>query len=158
MEDLTAGKKIPVRITSLKTGEIKRLYYIAPTPTQVIAFRQAMMKQKKGKYKLDHATPTMRFGKEVLAGFDLFNLKENGNGELVPIEGDYAYGVGGVPMSSEPDSPHYRSDWKEILYNGAPLTVEVIGNVAFGGVKADDVPEAEDDDDGGEEPVPLEKN
>jgi len=157
MEDLTAGKKIPVRISSMKTGEIKRLYYIAPTPTQVIAFRQAMLRMKKGKYTMDTATPTMRFGKEVLAGFDLFNLKEDAEGNLIPIDGDYAYGVGGVPMSSDPDSPHYRADWKDVLYNGAPLTVEVIGNVAFGGIKADDVPEAEDDD-GGEEAVPLGKN
>ncbi len=137
MLDFTEGARFPVVVHHERTGETKRLYYTEPTPSQVIAHRQAMNRRKGGKLILDTATPALKFGKEVLSGFDDCNLRKNDDGTYSPIDGDFAFGLGGKPISSDPGSPNFCAEWKEVIYRLWPVVVETIGNLAFGGTRVD---------------------
>jgi len=138
-------ERVAVLITHENSGEMKRFYFMEPSSSQVVAHRQMM--HKKGV-----AAAALHFGKNVLCGFDMYNLRMNGNNEPEPIDGDYAFGKSGKPISSEQESEYFAEDWKDVILKVWPVAVESIGYRAFGGTRIESKEETSE-----EEPaLPLE--
>jgi len=140
MLDLKKTDRNRLVIFEESVGERKGVYYATPTASQVVRYNRESMKKKGNKVSFDPGEAYMvalRFGSEILTGFDEMNLRENGGGTYVPIDGDYAYGFDGKPISSDPASPNYREDWKELLKDTAHSHVALVARVAFGGARTE---------------------
>lgn len=95
------------------------IYYRTILSSDVIEFRSKSF-QLIGKNQNEEATKKqMRFqfdfGAEFITGFK---------------EGDLSYD--GKLISSDPNSPNYKSDWKELLKETATFVVERFVDMAFG--------------------------
>lgn len=157
MLDLKRSDRNRLVIFEESVGERKGVYYTTPTASQVVRYNRETIRRKNGKMAFDPGEAYMvsvRFGMEVCTGFDELNLDDAYN----PIPGDFAYGFDGKPISSDPGSPNYREDWKELLKETAHGTFALISRVAFGGTRTE---KGEDDltfDTEAEEVPPLAKN
>jgi hypothetical protein len=116
------------------------LHYATPTATQVKVYRQQSITRKNGKVIFNNFDPALRFGLEILTGFE---------------EG--AFGYDGQPISSDPASPNYRPDWKDLLKDTASDVVTLFAQSVFDGLRAGKADEDLTFGEGevAEEPVPL---
>ncbi len=73
------------------------LYRRTPTTKERIDYQAATIQSKKNRLAIDHAA-RLKYGLALLTGIR---------------EGDL--GFEGKALSSDPKSPHYRQDWKDIL-------------------------------------------
>jgi hypothetical protein len=119
-------------------GEVV-LYYRTPTPRERAGFLAMTILRKGKKVKLNAYAAREEYGLEILTGFR---------------EGDY--GVPGAsgepePVSSDPASPHYRTDWKALIRDLAGDHIQTLAYVVFEGARAsvDMEMDGEDDGDGG---------
>jgi hypothetical protein len=74
--------------------------------------------RKNGKVKFQHSEARMHFGTEIMTGFR---------------DGDFEIAVNGgfKPISSDPNSPNYQSDWKERIKDVAPDIIELLALRVF---------------------------
>src|SRR5512146_2566834 len=119
MRDLKKSDRNRVVLEDASSGTRIGIYYSTPTATQVKAYRQQSIRRKGNKVVLDSFDPALKFGLEIITGFD-----------------ERAFGYDGSPISSDPASPAYRSDWKELLKETAADIVTMVAHLAFDGVKA----------------------
>jgi hypothetical protein len=94
------------------------MFYSTPSASQIKAYRQQSIRRKGNKVVMDTFDPAMRFGLDIITGFE-----------------DGAFGYDGKPISSDTESPNYRSDWKDLLKEVAADIVTMVAAVAFDGVK-----------------------
>jgi hypothetical protein len=120
MRDLKKSERNRVVLDDTVSGTKIGIYYATPTAPQVKAYRQQSIRRKGNKVVLDSFDPALKYGLEIITGFD---------------EG--CFGYDGAPISSDPASPAYREDWKELLKETAADIVTMVAHIAFDGVKAE---------------------
>ncbi len=65
-----------------------------------------------------------QYGKKVLSGFFFPIYDDNGKEtDRRPISEDLT--AGGKPIASDPNSSHYREDWKELIAKGKPDWLDI---------------------------------
>ena len=122
-----------------QNGNSAGLYYREPTPEERISYSNGLVKAKGRKIKFDTAGVRMRAGRRVCTGM---------------VEGDWAIKVSEeenpkkyVLISSDPKSPHYRKDWKDLLWRHHGGYLMLLGQTAFEDVTVDGGIEDEEDND-----------
>lgn len=148
MRDLKQTDRNHITLKDSQTGEKIGIYYSTPTTSQIKAYRQASVRRKGNKVKVSTFDPSLKWGLAIITGFD---------------EG--SFGFDGEPISSDPDSPNYREDWKDLLAETAADIVTIVGSTVFDGVRmgAAGMDVEYDEDEGGdgaeeaEDVVPFEK-
>jgi hypothetical protein len=120
MRDLKRSDTNRLALTDGVTGEKIVVFYATPQASQVKAYRQASIKRKGDKVVMNTFDPALKYGLEILTGFE---------------EG--AFGFDGKPISADPESPNYREDWKALLAETASDIVTIVAAVAFDGVKVE---------------------
>jgi hypothetical protein len=142
MRDLKHSDRNKLTLNDGQTGEKIDVFYSTPTASQIRAYRQATIRKRGGKVIYDNFDPGLKYGLEIITGFS---------------EG--AFGFDGQPISSDPESPLYREDWKQLLAKTASDIVTVLATVAFDGVKVDKADSGiEFEGEGAEDVLPLEKS
>jgi hypothetical protein len=96
------------------------IYYRRPRPSECIAYQSSLMKRKGDKIQDNTYKTRLEFGLKIITGIR---------------EGDYGT-EDGQPISSDPQSPHFREDWKELIARVAHLHVVAVAALAFEGVAA----------------------
>lgn len=155
MRDLTNEPNI-YKIRDGISGEVKEFIYRAPTAMEHQAYAAASLGLRAGKAVISRkniAETRVKFGLKILTG-----IKDN------------QFGIGGKPISSDPASPNYREDWKQLLEQFAPDLISLFAVDIFDGTKGigdssfqiEFADEDEKEDSGGEVPFvqssePLEK-
>jgi hypothetical protein len=141
MRDLKKDDRNKLVLDDTLSGTKIGVFYATPTTSQVKSYRQQSIRRKGNKVVVDNFDPALKFGLEILTGFE---------------EG--AFGYDGQPISADPASPHYREDWKVLLKETAADIVTTVAHIVFDGIRsgqnADDVEFGEE----AEEIVPLGKS
>lgn len=119
MRDLKRSDRNRVVLNDTASGTKIGMYYATPTAAQVKAYRSAAIRRKNGKVLVDNFDPALKYGLEIITGFD---------------EG--AFGYDGVTISADPSSPNYRADWRELLRETGADIVTMVAHIAFDGVRA----------------------
>lgn len=120
MRDLKPSDRNKMTITDARSGSEIELYYRTPTTQEEVQYQTRLLK-KQGKKVLINAFETrLEMGLKILTGFR---------------EGDF--GVDGTPISSDPSSPNYREDWKELLKQGAADIISTFAFHVFEGARVD---------------------
>ena len=106
------------------SGEEVGLRYREPTTQEMHHYQAESVQRVRNKIQFRHSEAQMKFGNAILEGIR---------------DGDF--GVPGpdgklVPISSDPASPQYRKDWKDLLNQYAPAVVIALGQYVFGGTEA----------------------
>lgn len=86
-------------------------YYTPPTTSDRLEFQNNFIKRNKNQIDADLIDDQVEIGLRLITGLR---------------DGDFERDVAGewVPLSSNPDSPHYFADWKAWLREYAPDLVE----------------------------------
>jgi hypothetical protein len=114
--ELQQSNKNELKILDSISGSEIVLYYRLPTTRERIAFNKSCFKEKGGKL-INHTVAARAAGGEmVLAGIR---------------DGDFVYG--GTPLSSDPNSPNYREDWKALVKETAGDLLIALGMTVFEG-------------------------
>ena len=96
------------------------LYYSDPTTKQRIAYSNSVTRRKGRKIINDLAATRLAGGKAICTG-----IRE---GDLaVPADNEKGYSL----ISSDPQSPDYRKDWKELLVKHQADFLMLLGAHAF---------------------------
>lgn len=135
MRDLKRSDRNRVEFDDTASASKLAVYYSTPTSSQVRAYRQASLKKKGNRVVFDNFDAAVKYGLEIMTGFD-----------------DGAFGIDGKPISSDPESPMYYPEWKDLLRDTAIDVILAVAAVAFDGVRA-----GVGDVDIGEEVLPLVK-
>jgi len=117
MRDLTAKTNI-MRITDAIGGGIVELHYRLPTTEERLEYQRACLVQDGDEVRFDPGQARVDFGLLVLTGIR---------------DGDFA--ADGKPISSNPDSPDYREDWKILLRATASDLLGALGMAVFEGAR-----------------------
>jgi hypothetical protein len=131
MIELTTSFKKTQAFVFEPTGEEMHLDWRLPTTAEIRAYTSDFYRAASEKETKDPDFP-LSYGLAVLIG-----IRDN------------EWGIEGKPVSSNPDSPDYRSDWKEALAKNdlARIIITGLAAVAFGGARL----KAEDE----KKPVPF---
>lgn len=122
MSRLTKKKKMLIVITP--EGEEDGLFYRTPTTDEVHAHQNEATQYVRGKPKNRKSQADLKFGKKVCIGIREKNFDmEDDNGEIRFI-------------SSDPQSPDYREDWKALIEEMQPTDFIALGAHVFGGAEA----------------------
>jgi hypothetical protein len=121
MRDLTNEPNI-FKIRDGVSGEVKEFIYRTPTAMEHQAYAAKSLGLRGNKAVISRkgiADARVEFGLKILIGIK-----------------DDQFGVGGKPISSDPQSPDYREDWKELLKQYAPDLISLFAVDVFDGTKA----------------------
>lgn len=118
MRDLKKTDRNRVVLLDLQGGGKIGIFYATPTTSQVKNFHKESLHRKGHKVLVDSFDPALKYGLEVITGFD---------------EGSFGYGRD--PISSDPASPNYRENWKELLAETASDILITVGRMVFEGVR-----------------------
>lgn len=132
---LTEGEVLHKKIISTTRGVEVGVYHREPTTEEIHQYNNEAVRRKGQNVKVRYSKAQFKFGAKILKGI---------------VEGDF--GVPGpdgnlVAVSSDPDSPNHRQDWKALLLKRAPAVVITLGAAIFGGTEAVDEAEDLDEDD-----------
>ena len=116
-------EKLLAPIYDAPSGQTCGIFYRRPKPSECIAYQSSLLKRKGDKIQDNTFKTRLEFGLKIITGVQ---------------EGDYGIenGERAVPISSDPSSPDYREDWKELIARIAHLHVVAVAALAFEGVAA----------------------
>jgi len=139
MYALTEGGTLHKKIIQTTRGVEVGVFHREPTTEEIHKYNSEAIRRKGQNVKFRHSKAQFKFGAKILKGI---------------VEGDF--GVPDqdgkiVPISSDPESPDYRQDWKALLLKMAPAVVITLAAAVFGGTEAVDEAEDLDDEDRGED-------
>jgi len=120
MRDLTRSDRNKLIINDARSGTEIELYYRTPTTQEEVEYQSKLIKRKGKKVLINAFETRLKMGLKILTGFR---------------EGDF--GVDGRPISSDPSSPNYREDWKELLREYAADIVTAFAFAVFEGARVD---------------------
>lgn len=138
MRDLKKSDKNIMRIKDTISNSEIELYYRTPLASEIAQYHSMLVKRKGGKIIMNPIQTRLEMGLKILTGFR---------------EGDFGYD--GKPISSDPQSPYYREDWKELLRDTAADIIIAFAFNIFEGVqplKEEDLAEVEFED------IPFQKS
>jgi hypothetical protein len=118
MRDLTKSDRNKLVINDTRSGTEIELYYRNPTTQEEIEYQSKLIKRKGKKVLINAFETRLQMGLKILTGFR---------------EGDF--GVDGKPISSDPSSPNYREDWKDLLKEYAADIVTAFAFAVFEGAR-----------------------
>jgi hypothetical protein len=123
MRDLKGSDRNKIVLADAVSGEELVVFYRTPPASVLKSYRQATVRRKGGKVLVDHFDPARKYGLEIITGI-----------------GEGCFGYDGIPISSDPASPAYREDWKDLLAATASDVVTAVARIAFDGIstKADE--------------------
>ncbi len=137
MRDLKPSDNNQLTIHDAISGDDVVLTYRTPTTSERVAYQRAQVKKQGKKVILRAGEARQEFGLKILTGVR---------------DGDFGYD--GQPISSDPKSPNYRPDWKQLVGETAGDLVEVLALTVFEGARSAAAPDL-DFEEGGEEAAPL---
>ena len=117
MRDLDVSATNKIVISDARSGTEIELYYRNPTTQEEVEYQSKLYKRKGNKLIL-HPKVKVDLGLAILTGFR---------------EGDF--GVAGKPISSDPESPNYRKDWKDLLGRMASDIISTFATVVYEGAR-----------------------
>lgn len=141
MRELTRSEKNTLTVLDTRSGSEIELYYRNPTSREEALYNTRLVKKKGAKIVIRSFDVREEFGLKILTGFRT---------------GDF--GVDGKPISSDPNDPNYRDDWKRIVAEGASDIVRTLALTVFEGVRVDSTADIELEEAVEEEPAPLERS
>ncbi|MBE7415080.1 MAG: hypothetical protein HS130_07600 [Deltaproteobacteria bacterium] len=141
MRELTRSEKNTLTVLDTRSGSEIELYYRNPTSREEALYNARLVKKKGAKIVIRSFDVREEFGLKILTGFRT---------------GDF--GVDGKPISSDPNDPDYRDDWKRIVAEGASDIVRTLALTVFEGVRVDSTADIELEEAVEEEPAPLERS
>jgi hypothetical protein len=139
MRDLQKSERNTIRVQDAISGSEIELYYRTPTTKEMVEYQRLLVKRVQGKTIYDAVNARLTMGLKILTGFR---------------EGDF--GFDGKPISSDPASPNYREDWKELLAESASDIITAFAFAVFEGVRVN--PETDIEIGGIEDTPPLPKS
>lgn len=141
MRELGSSEKNKLTIKDARSGSEIELYYRNPTTTEIAGYQKSLVKKRGNKVIMNTHQTRLEFGLKVLTGFK---------------EGDF--GLDGKPISSDTNSPAFRTDWKDVVATGAQDLILILARVVFEGasIKGDE-PEVIGEEEI-ENTVPLDKS
>ncbi len=139
MRDLQPSDKTKLTVFDAIGGGDVDLFYRMPTTKERTAYSSSLVKRKGNKIINKTGETRIRFGLDILTGVQ---------------DGYFSYG--GQPVSSDPNSPDYREDWKDLVEKTASDLISALSVTVFEGVRpaGGDV-EMVSDDEEAEDAVPL---
>lgn len=118
MRDLGTNDRNILTISDARSGTEIELYYRSPTPSEEASFQARFLKRKGNKVVFNSYETRLEFGLKILTGFR---------------DGDF--GLDGNGISSDPLSPNYKADWKDIVKTGASDIVTALAMTVFEGAR-----------------------
>lgn len=129
----TLKEKTKTVIISTPSGEEVGLYYREPTTQEMHAYQNESVQRRRNKVIFRHSEAAYKFGNLILVGIRDGDFgAPNGTGDEVPI-------------ASDPASPHYREDWRDLLDKHAGFIIIALGQHVFGGTEAQGGEDDEED-------------
>lgn len=133
MRDISSNATNELKIDDTVSGSVITVYYRQPTTEERVSYR-ANLWSRKGKHVVPNVEMQINKGLRIMTGFK---------------DGDF--GFDGQAISSSPQSPNFRKDWKDLLKTTAADILIALAVTAFEGVSASigdkDDDEPKDDDD-----------
>lgn len=139
MKDLKASENNNLIINDARSGTEIELYYRNPTTQEEVQYQARLIKRQGKKILINAFETRLEMGLKILTGFR---------------DGDFGYD--GKPIASEPSSPNYREDWKELLKTAAADIITVFAFHIFEGARVNT--DIEIDFEEAEDTPPLQKN
>jgi len=102
------------------------LFYRMPTTEERIAYANSLVTRRGTKIESKIGESRLEYGAKILTGFK---------------EGDFATEEG--PFSSDPQSPHYKVDWKKTLRESAQDVIAQLAIHVFDAPLSVDIPDDE---------------
>ncbi|MDH5524441.1 MAG: hypothetical protein OEY01_10685 [Desulfobulbaceae bacterium] len=104
-----------LRINDNLSGSELVVYYRMPTATERLHYSNKSVVREGGKVVFNHGPVRQEYGMKIFVGFK---------------DGDFA-DADGNPMSSDPQSPHYNKNWRDLIEKYAADIVEVLALFVF---------------------------
>lgn len=114
--DLTICDHNELKIRDPQTGDEIALYYRTPLTDDRVGYQKALVVRVGNKIYTRVVEAKLKYGAEILTGIR---------------EGDFI--VDGGPLSSIPETPGYREDWKDVVTATAGDLLMVLGGHVFEG-------------------------
>ena len=137
--DETAGEEeIFEKTISTARGVDITVYHRDPEPEEIHAYNNEAIRRKGNKVEFRQSKAQVKYGAKILVGIKEgdFGIKMKKSDKIPTI------------VSSNPDSPYYRKDWKRLFVKKVHLAVMALGAAIFGGTEAiDGTSEVSSDDD-----------
>lgn len=119
MLDLAVSNRNKITINDSRSGTQIELTYRNPTTQEEIDY-QAKAYKRKGKKFYVNTGVKIKSALDILTGFR---------------QGDF--GIDGKPISSDPESPNYYPEWKDLLVKSATHILIAFATAVFDGTRAD---------------------
>jgi len=119
MRDLEITDKNEITVYDTRSGTEIKLYYRNPTTQEEVAY-QTKLYSRKGKKLIINPRVRVEMGLSILTGFR---------------EGDFSFQK--KPISSDPASPNYQENWKELLEKAASDIISAFALAVFAGSRID---------------------
>lgn len=120
MRDLTKSDKNKMIINDARSGSEIELYYRNPTTQEEVEYQSKLFKRQGKKVLINAFGTRLDMGLKILTGFR---------------EGDF--GIEGKPISSDPQNPDYKENWKDLLKENAADIITAFSFAIFEGARAD---------------------
>lgn len=134
-------EKTKMVVIATTSGDEVGVYYRDPTTKEMHQYQNESVQRKRNKVVFRHSEAQLKFGNKILVGVKDGDFgAPDASGKMVAI-------------SSDPQSPQHREDWRELLLKHGSAIIMALGAHVFGGTEAlDGEEDAEDiDDDEGED-------
>lgn len=113
-----------LRINDAISGDVITLFYRIPDTEERVAYQKSLFARKRNKVRTKIPETRQEFGKKILTGFK--------DGDFYKLDGEKK-----VFFSSNPASPKYDSNWKELVGTYAIDLVEFLAQQVFEGNSRD---------------------
>ncbi len=120
MRDLTRSDKNKMVINDARSGSEIELYYRNPTTQEEVEYQAKLFKRQGKKVLINAFSTRLEMGLKILTGFR---------------EGDF--GIEGKPIASDPQSPNYKENWKDLLKDSAADIITAFSFSVFEGARLD---------------------
>ncbi len=120
MRDLTRSDKNKMVINDARSGSEIELYYRNPATQEEVEYQAKLFKRQGKKVLINAFSTRLEMGLKILTGFR---------------EGDF--GIKGKPIASDPQSPNYKENWKDLLKDSAADIITAFSFAVFEGARLD---------------------
>ena len=140
-----SGDRCELRINDRISGTDLVMYFRQPTTRQRIGYSTESLQRKGNKVKFRQSETRLKYGKRICVGI------RDGDFEIPDGNGTY------VPLSSDPQSRHYKENWPDLIEQYASDLLELLAIHVFDAPAViadaddDDADDDDDDDDDDEE-------